>query len=88
MVKRLAEPQRHRHRKHVEACGVLSAQEHMMISTPRVVFRWSPAPKWIPCVDRFVLIFVQKVAEHQESEVLQESQGFKLAGVHVGIDIE
>ena len=83
MVERLPEPQRHSHRKHIKACGVLGAQEHMMISTPRIVFRWSPATKWIPGIDRFELILVQKVGEHQESEVLQKCQGLELAGIHI-----
>jgi hypothetical protein len=83
MVERLTESQRHSHREYVETCGVLRTQEHMMISTARIVFGWSPRPKWIPSVDSFILILKQKVTKHQEGEVLQQRQGFELACIHI-----
>lgn len=83
MVESLTESQRHSHREYIEASRVLRPQEHMMISTSRIVFSWSPRPKWIPCIDSFILIVKQKVTKYHEGEVLQKSHGFELAGIHI-----
>ena len=57
------EPQRLRHGKYIESNGVAGAQEHMVVATPRILFRWRPVAERIPVIYGLTLKMVHKVTD-------------------------
>jgi len=73
--------------KNVKTNTIIGITHYVDVAAPWVVLGGRPSAKRIPFIYRFVFVPINEINEHHKAESLQHVQSFKLARVHVGVDI-